>query len=56
MVGAALMKQGWAQDGINERASEVQSAPCERTPVTKRVAVSWSVNFIADAKGSIVLS
>jgi hypothetical protein len=55
MVDAALMKQARAQEGINEIASVVHSAPCERTPATKRAAVSGSVeSFIVDVRGLVV--
>ena len=55
MVDAALMKQARAQEGINEIASVVHSAPCEWTPATKRAVVSESVeSFIADARGLVV--
>jgi hypothetical protein len=55
MVDAALMKQARAQEGINEIASVVHSAPCERTPATKRAVVSGSVeSFIVDVRGLVV--
>jgi hypothetical protein len=57
MVDAALMKQARAQEGINEIASVVHSAPCERTPATKRAAASGSgsmESFIVDVRGLVV--